>query len=115
MRYRITTSTIETTIEELGKRQQIAVDAEIEFEATPGDPGCMYQRNGDPGWPPEDPAASLIRVTVTKYYGGDGDRERDCSGWFDLLDRLAFSAIEREWESRWEQDALESLAEREYR
>ena len=32
------------------------VDMVIYFKVvsySPGSPGCMYQRNGDPGWPPE--------------------------------------------------------------
>lgn len=42
---------------------------EIEYRYSPGDPGCMYQRNGDPGWPPEPAEVDLIGA---KLIAGDG-------------------------------------------
>lgn len=50
--------------------QEIAYpELEITFTATKGDPGCKYQRNGDPGWPPEPPEVDFVSAKLIK---GDG-------------------------------------------
>lgn len=38
----------------------------VTYRYQKGDPGCIYQRNGDPGWPPEPPE---IEVTAAEVDG----------------------------------------------
>lgn len=40
--------------------------ADVTYTFQKGDPGCMYQRNGDPGWPPEPPEIEIVEVRVQK-------------------------------------------------
>jgi hypothetical protein len=39
------------------------VPVTVYYYYIPGDHGCFYQRNGDPGWPPEEPEIEIIGVT----------------------------------------------------
>ena len=39
-------------------------EIEVQWEITPGDPGCMYQRNGDPGWPPEPDDVEIVGAFI---------------------------------------------------
>lgn len=36
---------------------------EVEFDITPGRPGKLYLRNGDPGYPPEPAEVDILSVT----------------------------------------------------
>ena len=38
----------------------------VTYRYKKGDPGCMYQRNGDPGWPPEPPEIEVLSAQVNK-------------------------------------------------
>lgn len=49
----------------------------ITYTYDPGDPGCMYQRNGDPGWPSEPPSADIVDIKV-----------RLDDGWMTASDRV---------------------------
>jgi len=44
----------------------------INYDFTPGYPGCMYQRNGDPGDPPEP--ADVCVNSVKLFVNGEKDR-----------------------------------------
>ena len=39
---------------------------DVDYTYTPGNPGCMYQVNGDPGWPPEGPEIDILAIRVDK-------------------------------------------------
>ena len=41
------------------------------FDYEKGDPGCMYQSNGDPGWPEEPDAVEITDAAVqeTELFG----------------------------------------------
>lgn len=60
-------------------------DCLVEYEYSPGRPGCHTQRNGDPGWPDEPEELSIIGAFVNGH-------------WIDT-DDIAPSAIER-WEGQ---------------
>lgn len=38
------------------------LDVQVEFDYHPGSPGCMYLRNGDPGYPPEPAEIDIVRL-----------------------------------------------------
>lgn len=56
--------------------------ADVTYVYTKGDPGCMYQRNGDPGWPPEPPECEVVKVQIANadspewFYRAVADSER---------------------------------------
>lgn len=52
----------------------------IDFDYTPGHPGCWYLRNGDPGFPPEP--AEVIVNSVKVFRGSD---EIDAPEWLKQL------------------------------
>lgn len=58
------------------------VEVLVDWEITPGDPGCRYMNNGDPGYPPE-PAE--VEITAAWIVFGNPitldaeDEERICN------------------------------------
>jgi len=46
------------------------VTFEVEFNASPGRPGCMYLHNGDPGYPDEPAEFEILSI---KLEGNDQD------------------------------------------
>ena len=46
-------------------RYNLDIEGTIEGEYTPGSPAVMYLRNGDPGYPAEDPEFEVHEVTIT--------------------------------------------------
>lgn len=41
------------------------IEGDVEYDVTPGDPGCRYTPNGD-GWPPSPPEVEFWNERVTK-------------------------------------------------
>lgn len=63
--HKITTGiTVTFPINDEGERDSAQPKLEITYTYQPGSPGCMYQRNGDPGWPPEAPEVEVVSVKV---------------------------------------------------
>lgn len=100
-----TYGTIYVTVELGMSSLEVAVD----YCATPGTPMIKYlsDGSGDPGSAPE---AELIDVTVSRWDVGSEERERDDSWVWERLDEIARSAIEREWNSRYEYQCLEDAS-----
>ena len=52
------------------------VECLIEYDFSPGDPGCHTMRNGDPGWPPTGADIDITCITtvsgvdITKLFDG---------------------------------------------
>jgi hypothetical protein len=42
----------------------VTVIGSVTYRYQKGDPGCMYPRNGDPGWPPEPPEIEVLAAKV---------------------------------------------------
>ena len=70
----------------------------VEYEYSPGRPGRMYLRNGDPGDPDEPPefAATKIELQVSPHSFLDITDFVEEVGGLDIVDQLAFDAAERE-------------------
>jgi hypothetical protein len=69
-------STFETTI----TLDDIEVEVEVAYDFSPGSPGCMYKRNGDPGDPPEPDEVDITSIcrcdTGAEVDPGESDMER---------------------------------------
>ena len=92
------------------------VECLIEYDYTPGDPGCHTMRNGDPGWPPTGPEITINRITtvsgvdVTNTVDHEPlmdaieeyEQEAKESALCDQADALNDEAKIREWQERQE-------------
>ena len=69
----------------------------VEYEYSPGRPGRMYLRNGDPGYPDEPPgfAATKIELRVGPHSFLDITDLIEEVGGLDIVDQLACEAAER--------------------
>lgn len=64
------------------------LEVEIEYDYTPGDPGCRTLRNGDPGWPPSPPEIEITNVWLHRK-GSTKPEDK-----VDILPGLSYGAIE---------------------
>lgn len=67
---------------------------EIEFSYSPGNPGCWYQRNGDPGWPPEPAEVEVIKARLISGDGltpSDADVAKWAADYIESDDGFAFA------------------------
>jgi hypothetical protein len=78
------------------------VEAEIEYDFSPGVKGVRYTRNGD-GWPDEPPSVELTRYRCVSINGHDIPRD-----WQKFADAAVRRYIENHLQERAEEQALEA-------
>lgn len=98
------------TFEELGVNGQKYVDCELIFDADPGEPMVMYERDGS-GSPGYAPSADLVGVKCLVFGNFDEVEQPRDQNWFPVLDRIIFDLASSRWDDL-ERFCLESLDER---
>jgi hypothetical protein len=103
--------TITDTLEELGKLSHHALDIEIDYDFSLGEKTVMNPP--DKAYPGSPPSVELGEVWVTAWHIGEIERlpaGRSVRQWA-FLERIAYAAVERDWDKLYSEYCLEDAAE----
>jgi hypothetical protein len=92
-----------------------SIDLRIHYIFHKGDPGCLYQSNGDPGWPPEPPFAEfdyLERETADAFgRNRKWERVEDVVDHNEMVDGRDLNAWAQDYINDHQEDAIEDAAQ----